>query len=45
MQDEKCGNSAADIWAGGVTMIKVFVGENKLTTATEQVSHCFSCHW
>jgi len=37
MQDEKCGSTEADVWAGGMTMMKVLVGGHKQIEATEQV--------
>jgi len=37
MQDEKCCSTEADIWAGGMTMMKVLAGEYKQIEATEQV--------
>jgi len=43
MQDEKCGSTEADIWAGGLTMMKVVVGGLKQSEATEQVSFTYFC--
>ncbi|XP_065896970.1 uncharacterized protein [Dysidea avara] len=38
MQDEKCGSTEADIWAGGMTMMKVVVGGHKQIEATEHIN-------
>ena len=40
MRGENCGGTEADVWAGSVTMMKVLVGDEKITWSTEQVS----CH-
>ena len=37
MQNEKCCSTEADIWAGGMTMMKVLAGECKQIEATEEV--------
>jgi len=41
MQNEKCCSTEADIWAGGMTMMKILAGECKQIEATEEVGCCF----
>ena len=42
MQNEKCCSTEADIWAGGMTMMKVLVNANRLKPQRKLVDVSFT---